>query len=197
MTREGQDAEGVRPRILVIGWGNPSRSDDGAAYGVAARLRERLGGAHSNPDPPLLAPPARPEPYGTTAAGLDVDVLLLHQLGPEVAALLEGYAWVVFVDAHVENGSAGSWAQPVPEADLTLPVSHTMAPGVVMAIARALYGHTPRAYLLSVGGHNFNFGATLSASTRERAAEAAEWILCLGDATRAGTAVPRSLEAEL
>ena len=62
------------PRVLIVAYGNPLRSDDGVGWVVAEELRRRL---------------ASPE----------VEVLRLQQLLPEVAESLSRADAVIFVDA--------------------------------------------------------------------------------------------------
>ncbi|MGB7620863.1 MAG: hydrogenase maturation protease, partial [Terriglobia bacterium] len=61
-------------KILVIGYGNTLRGDDGAGPRVAEMIARRFP---------------------------QVDSLVLHELQPELAEAVSGYEEVIFVDAHV------------------------------------------------------------------------------------------------
>ena len=74
------------PRVLIVAYGNPLRSDDGVGWVVAEELRRRL---------------ASPE----------VEVLQLQQLLPEVAESLSRADTVIFVDASCD-GEPGERALP-------------------------------------------------------------------------------------
>src|SRR5215472_4005839 len=71
------------PRVLIIGYGNPLRADDGVGWRMACRLGELV----------------RDEPF---------EVLAVHQLTPELAEPISRAELVIFVDAS-HNGLPGSW----------------------------------------------------------------------------------------
>lgn len=150
--------------LLLIGYGNTSRRDDGVAAYILERLLSRLGlnadelGGEDDVDP-----------------GPGIKVLFLHQLSPELAELAARYETVVFVDAHVEgSGWEPLSLQPVPPVVEAGMVGHHLKPGVVIALAERLYGRKPEAFLLSVLGHDFDFGESLSAETARLADQAVE-----------------------
>jgi hydrogenase maturation protease len=145
-------------RTLVIGYGNPSRRDDGVALAIINGLRQRLGLPHleGNQD-------------GFDDLGHTVDTLFLQQLMPELAETLAGYERVIFLDAHV--GVIPELIRRVEidaNADRAM-VSHHVKPGGLVEIARRLYGHAPQAELISVRGFDFDFGEELSPATAEAA----------------------------
>ncbi|MGI6368033.1 MAG: hydrogenase maturation protease [Anaerolineae bacterium] len=155
--------------LLIVGYGNDSRRDDGVAAHILVRLLERLGlgedeiGGDDELDP---------EP--------GLKVLFLHQLAPELAELAAEYETVVFVDAHVPEAGWDplSW-QSVESAVEGGMVGHHLRPGTVIALADQLYGQKPQAYLLSVQGHDFDFGWTLSPETEALAERAVDKLLQL------------------
>jgi hydrogenase maturation protease len=142
-------------RILVIGYGNPSRRDDGVGLAVVNKLRQRLGlGA-----------------LDETADGFDdlggpLDTLFLQQLTPELAETLVAYQHVVFVDAHLNSADPELVRHTSlgPNEDPAL-VSHHFRPGRLLALAQALYGTAPTAELVSICGFDFDFDTTLSPAT--------------------------------
>jgi hydrogenase maturation protease len=141
-------------RTLVIGYGNPSRRDDGAGLAVVNGLRERLG------RPPLLE-----GEDGYDQLGLPVDTLFLQQLMPELAETLAGYDRVWFIDAHV--GVIPDLVRRValhPGFD-PASVTHHLKPESLLELAVRLHGHAPEGELYSVRGYDFNFGEGLSAET--------------------------------
>ena len=72
-----------RAPVLVVGVGSPLRSDDAAGRNVAQQLIAADDGSGGGPGP------------GT-------EVLVVHQLAPELAATMAGRRLVVVVDASVE-----------------------------------------------------------------------------------------------
>ena len=130
------------PRILIIAYGNPLRSDDGVAWRAADLLAEKL--------------PAS-----------DVEILRLHQLTPELADTVREFQRVIFVDAaSCEDSAAIPGEIHVEEvsADSNEPTrfSHAFSPQRVLALAVELYAARPSAFLVTVIGGNFDHGDSLS-----------------------------------
>jgi hydrogenase maturation protease len=126
------------PRTLIIGFGNPLRSDDGFGWHAARALAESL----DNPD---------------------VEVITCHQLTPELAERLSRCAVAVFLDAECE-GTPGEihHRELVPERLSPQAFTHTCTPAGLLASAEHLYGHRPRAYAITVTAQTFDFGEALS-----------------------------------
>ncbi len=143
-------------RVLVVGFGNPSRRDDGAALAVINGLRERLG-----------LPALQEGMDGYDDLGRPVDTLFLQQMMPELAETLAGYGRVIFVDAHV-----GIYPDLVHRTELRpglerAIVSHHQKPQELLALAQQLFGATPAAELISIRGFDFDFGEALSPATAD------------------------------
>lgn len=140
---------------LVIGYGNPSRKDDGVGLAVINNLRTRLG-------LPILDETRD----GFETLGQPLDTLFLQQLMPELAETLAGYDGVVFVDAHLGSAEAELIRRVPLQANLDPAlVSHHMKPGRLLALAQALYGTAPAGELISILGFDFDFGSDLSPQT--------------------------------
>lgn len=151
-------------RNLVIGYGNPSRRDDGVALLVVNGLRRLLG-------LPVLDDMAD----GFEDLGHPLDTLFLQQLTLELAETLAEYDRVVFVDAHVGNAGADLIRRTTidPNADPAL-VSHHFRPGRLLALARSLYGAAPDCELVSIQGFDFDFGPEVSEATAAAALRVTE-----------------------
>jgi hydrogenase maturation protease len=152
-------------RTLVIGYGNPSRNDDGVGLAVVNRLRERCG-----------RPPLDESGDGFDDLGNDLDTLFLQQLTPELAETVGGYERLVLVDAHV-----GTVPELVRQAELVpasapAMVSHILRPEHLLALAKLTCGRAPRATLYSVRGFDFNFGEQLSPLTAQGVEQVARQI---------------------
>ena len=113
--------------VLVVGYGNPLRGDDGVGCHAAGVLA------------------ADPRLKGAT-------VLARHQLTPELAADIAGASLVVLVDASVTGGAPGSVAvrSIQPRRDSPPSWSHHLDPAALAGLAHALYGHVPPMVLVSV-----------------------------------------------
>ena len=123
--------------VLVIGWGNVLRRDDGLGWHAAERLARD----------PRLAP---------------ATVLQRHQLTPELALDISRASFVVFVDA--SRGPAATLAvdRVTPAAVAAIPWSHHVDPAILLALARDLYGRAPDAVAVSVGVASVAMGRRLS-----------------------------------
>jgi Ni,Fe-hydrogenase maturation factor len=134
---------------------------------VVNRVRERLGQA-----------PLGPLDDGFNELGRSLDTVVLHELVPEMAEVVADYALVIFVDAHVadlpkllrEEHVASAYSSPSF-------VSHRTNPAMVLELAERMYGHAPKAIMLSLRGHDFDFGEGLSSETAVLVPPAVERIL--------------------
>jgi hydrogenase maturation protease len=128
--------------VLVIGYGNVLRGDDGVGWAAARRLARRL--------PRRLA-----------------SVMMVHQLLPELAEPISRAQRAIFIDAD-ERLAPGQVCQkivrPLDRADGT--IGHHQSPGGLLRLARDLYGRAPEAMVFSIGATSFDFRPTLSAEVR-------------------------------
>jgi hydrogenase maturation protease len=141
----------IAPRVLVIGYGNTLRGDDGAGPAVAERLRGRRG----------------------------VEARAVHQLTPELAPALAEADAAVFVDARVARGDAGVEVTPLAPGGDGPPLGHGSDPRALLALTHALHGRVPRAWWVTLPAESFELGETLSAVTREAVTRAVDVIRAL------------------
>lgn len=134
--------------VLVIGYGNTLRQDDGFGWRVAERLLE--------------------EPTE------GIQVIACHQLTPELAEPLSRCRIAVFVDAR-EGEPAGQleWEtiSAVPSAKASF--THSARPADLCLMAQTLYGSAPaQAYLLTVRSVHFGHAEGLSPEVEKAVDEA-------------------------
>ena len=122
--------------LLVIGYGNPLRSDDGVGAKVAAAVDE-------------LGLPG-------------VAVLVCHQLTPELAEPISEARAVVFVDA-AADASTEVQVRRLEPADGTQLITHAANPQTLLTLAKQLFGRCPPAWWLTIPVENLGFGESLSA----------------------------------
>ncbi len=124
--------------LLVIGYGNTLRGDDGCGWRVAEEV-ERWELPH-------------------------VRVMTVHQLTPELAADIAAADTAIFVDARVgaTNGRAELEHLTANPAAGVPAFGHAYSPCALLALAAALYGSAPRSSLITVPGVSFDFGEELS-----------------------------------
>lgn len=156
-------------QTLIVAYGNASRRDDGVAFHIVRRLRQRLG---------LPSYGLEEDADGELVAG--VEVITLHQLAPELAEDLAQMDVVVFIDAHVQAPGWQDlhWQEISPGLRPSM-VTHQLKPEAVLSLCQTLYGRVPRTYVLSVLGVDFDFGEQLSPATERLADQAAEQLLAM------------------
>ncbi len=136
--------------ILLVGYGNPLRRDDG----LGPALVEALVGAGS---------------------AENMRTVICHQLTPEVAAEVADPAVtaVIFADASDLPDPQGEVLvqslEPGPDVSSA---GHCSSPESVLLLAEHLYGRRPPAWLVALPGSDFGFGEGLSSQGREVLAEA-------------------------
>lgn len=132
-------------KILVVGYGNPLRADDGIGCHVARQIAHDLRGDER------------------------VEVVPCHQLAPEIVERIAASEFVIFIDASTE-GEPGTITETtvLPEASFSGKFSDTMTPATLLAAAKALHRQCPSAVLFSMAGWCFEFGEHLSTVVSER-----------------------------
>jgi hydrogenase maturation protease len=123
------------PRVLVLGYGNPGRQDDGLGPAAAARI-DSLGW------PNLTA-------------------LDNYQLTIEDAIDVAAHDIVWFVDA-AKTGPAPYAVHDVSPARTIEFTSHIVRPEAILAIAHQYCGRAPRAFVLAIRGYDFEFIESLT-----------------------------------
>jgi len=108
----------ARKDILVIGYGNTLRGDDGVGPRVAEAIEE------------LQLPRVR--------------TLVCQQLSPEHAYQISRADLVVFVDAAVDAPKEVQWRPLEPNESSQL-MAHAVDPRTMLALARDVFGHAPEA----------------------------------------------------
>ncbi len=132
-------------RILILGYGNPGRSDDG------------LG--------PLLAE--------TVAGwGIDgVDAAWDYQLNIEHAAELARTDLALFADAALEAPEPFGLTKLAP-SNATHFSTHSMPPAAVLETCRTAWGRTPPSFVMALRGESFEMGEGLSDKAASRLEQA-------------------------
>lgn len=131
------------PRILVIGYGNPGRQDDGLGPAAAAEI-EAIGWPN-------------------------VTAFDNYQLAIEDAIQVAAHDAVWFVDATTDGDAPCAVRRLAPALEFTF-TSHLLRPEALLAIASQQFGKSPEAHLMSVRGYEFDFLEGLSDRARRNLA---------------------------
>lgn len=114
--------------MLLIGYGNQGRGDDGLGPAFTARVEEK----------------------GIKGLTIDTD----FQLTVDHALMVSQATAVVFADASMNSEEPYSFEKisPVDNADIA---SHSLTPAAVLSLSKTLYGHAPEAFVLGISGSVF------------------------------------------
>ncbi|MBE0532939.1 MAG: hydrogenase maturation protease [Rhodospirillales bacterium] len=131
-------------RYLLVGYGNPLRSDDGVGPVVARRFLDEAEA--------LMGEAAK-----------EVRVIAVPQLVPELAEAFSEAERVVLVDASRGEAPGVIRVRRVePSAATGEPMIHAYDPSTLSAWAAKLYGRAPEMHVVAVGAETFAFGEGLS-----------------------------------
>jgi hydrogenase maturation protease len=138
-------------RVLIIGYGNPGRCDDGLGPALAARLKE------------LDIP--------------GVDVESTYQLNVEDAATAAEYDVVVFVDACLCAPPPFVMRAVTPRSGTMEFSTHSQAPEGVLGLTHDVFKARTRGFAMGVRGYDFHdFGECLSEEAEENLEEAVSFL---------------------
>jgi hydrogenase maturation protease len=162
------ELEHIPPRLphkqlIVIGYGNTLRSDDGAGHKLAE----------------IVATWELPQ----------VRSLPVHQLTPELAAEIAEVEIAIFVDVYpvnelsiAETGEAEIRSIPIHPSTYRHDTyvcegsGHTADPHSLLCLSEVAYGHAPTAWWILIPALKFEFGEQLSPLTRSGIAKALQKI---------------------
>jgi hydrogenase maturation protease len=146
-------------KILIIGYGNPGRLDDGLGPALAERFRQ-----------------AEPAP-GNFQALEQLTVESNYQLNVEDAAQIAEYDVVVFADASTDVPPPFSFEPVVPAAGGLSFSSHSVSAPQLLGMVKELFHAEPAAWMLAIRGVEFDaFGEKLSPAAKENLDRAADFL---------------------
>ena len=139
-------------RTLLIGYGNPTRSDDGAGIVAAEEIEKE------------------------SFEGLEVRTS--QQLHVDLVEDFSGFKRIILIDASV-SGPEVSLRRIKPSAEGTMASSHHLGPGLLLKLSEITKMGSPELYLCTVRGECFDFGDKLSEKVLKRVQTAVEKIKAL------------------
>lgn len=130
-------------RILIYGFGNPGRKDDGLGIAFADRMEKWV------------------QKKGIQNIDFDTN----YQLNIEDAYSISKYDLVLFADASLEplNHYKITFVEPSPNVNFSM---HSVSPSYIAYLCRELYDRKPLIFLLHIKGYEWNMeeGLTQMAS---------------------------------
>ena len=131
-------AVSIEVELIVIGYGNSLRRDDGVGPRVAEAIAD------------LNLPGVR--------------TLACQLLTPEFADPIARARRVVFVDAAVDK-TDGVHFRPLDPGETSQLMAHAADPRTLLALARDVFGHAPEAWWLTIPALHLGFGTDYSPET--------------------------------
>jgi len=144
------------PRVLVYGYGNPGRQDDGAGVALVDALEAWARGG----DRPWLI--------------FDRN----YQLNVEDALEASRHDVVVFVDAAADHDEPFRFRALQPAASVSF-TTHAMRPESVLGLCRDLYGARPVGRLLTIRGYSWESNQAMTARALRNLEHARAWLQAL------------------
>lgn len=127
-------------KLLLYGYGNPGRQDDGLGIALAEKIdlwaRERFPGK--------------------------VEVDTNYQLNIEDAEKISHYQMVVFADASQENIESFTFTPVTPSKATIEFTMHAMSPSYIVHLCRDLFQKQPDCFLLHIRGYEWEMKEGLS-----------------------------------
>ncbi len=142
-------------KILIVGYGNTIRADDGVGPWVASAVAS----------------------WGSEL----VETMAVHQLTPELADPIAQARLAIFVDAKPAAEGESVEVVELDPSNAPVPSGHLGDPRAILALARSLFGRSPRGWLVAIPAVDFSIGEGLSSTARFGAAEALRRIAELID----------------
>ncbi len=114
--------------VLLIGYGNPGRLDDGLGPALAEAI---------------------------SSSGIDADLDSDYQLTVEDALTVSQHKVVIFADASVQGSEPFYFKRLVPENNISFS-SHSISPAALIGLAEELFHSKVEGYILGIRGYCFN-----------------------------------------
>lgn len=141
-------------KILVYGYGNPGRQDDGLGNAIVEHIDNWIS--------------------KNKATNIATDSN--YQLNIEDASTISDKDIVVFADASVEDISdfCLSEIKPSAKVDFTM---HSVTPAFVVNLCQEIYGRIPESYLLHIKGYEWEFQEGITGKAKENLSRALDFLL--------------------
>jgi hydrogenase maturation protease len=157
-------------QVLVLGYGNPLRTDDGLGWHVAVELFR-------------------------TNTSREVKVVPCHQLTPELAEAVSFAETVIFIDCARDGKPGEVRYEEVRSQPGSSSFTHDLSPAALLALAAELFGSCPKAYLFSICGECFAPGEDLSAAVSSGVPELKTMVRRRIESALSGSASPAAPRA--
>ena len=141
-------------KILVYGYGNPGRQDDGLGPVMIEKINEWI------------------EQQGIQHVSTDCN----YQLNIEDAERISNFDRVVFVDASIESINNFSLSKVEPGKNLVEFTMHAVSPAYVLDLCNKIFNKTPEAYLVHIQGYEFELVEELTPNAKKNLEQAFKFL---------------------
>lgn len=141
--------------ILVIGYGNPLRRDDGVGWATVAQLQS------------LILE--------------DVTCVTAHQLLPEHSEMVAGADMVILIDASIEGSAGDVHITPILPTREPPSMTHHLSPQSLLDMTQWLYDKIPFTILITITGADFGMGEGLSDAVAGKMGLLVNWVKWCSD----------------
>lgn len=142
------------PEILIYGYGNPGRQDDGLGCAFIESLKEWINKENIP----------------------NVTVECDYQLNVEDALLISDKDLVVFVDASIEDIQDFCLTKVEPEGSKIEFSMHAVSASFILDLCNKLYNKNPETYLLHIKGYEWDFKEELSEKAKDNLTKALSFL---------------------
>jgi len=140
---------GLKKPVLIFGYGNPGRHDDGLGPELAERVEEFC------------------------LSYVDTDAN--YQLSLEDAEAVTGRKLVLFADATVEQVENFVVRRVIPSCEVTF-TSHLITPQFIAALCENVFDSKPEIWIIGIKGYNFDYGEGLTPEAKFNLEKALDFI---------------------
>jgi len=143
-----------KPKILIYGYGNPGRQDDGLGVLLADMIEE----------------------WKTQHKLENIFTDSNYQLNIEDAANIADNDIVIFADASQENIEDIDYTIVEPSAEINFTM-HTCSPSFVLHLCKNIYDKIPKTYLLHIKGYEWELKEGLTNNAEKNLRKAFDFIV--------------------
>ena len=140
-------------KILIYGYGNPGREDDGLGNELVKRL----------------------EAWAMENALTGIEFDSNYQLNIEDAEIISEKDLVIFADASTEDIEDYVLTEVTGEQDVSF-TTHAASPGYIVKLCQDLFPKCPKVYLLHIKGYQWEFREGLSEQAENNLQKALSFI---------------------
>jgi len=142
----------LQPKILIYGYGNPGRRDDGLGPELVKVLEK--------------SPVLKNQNYSFHSG---------YQLELEDAYLFSEFSYIILADASKAEIKNFALEKIIPGGDPSFSM-HSVSASYLLCLAWELFGCSPDAYFLHLAGYDWEIGEEISSRARENLEKARIWI---------------------